>query len=123
HLPRRGRHAVPGGAGGADLQTVRGGPVAVSSGTPSTLTFKGIGASPGVAMGHAFIIDRKRVRTPKARLGEDELEPELMRIKTAIELSDFQLSELKDRLGHGEGQEHALILEAHRLMLHDPMFV
>jgi len=90
---------------------------------PPTLTFKGIGASPGVAVGHAFVIDRKRIRTPKARLGEEEVEQELMRIKTAVELSDHQLQELKDRLGHGEGQEHALILEAHRLMLHDPMFV
>jgi len=89
---------------------------------PPTLTFKGIGASPGVAVGHAFVIDRKRIRTPKARLGEEEVEQELMRIKTAVELSDHQLQELKDRLGHGEGQEHALILEAHRLMLHDPMF-
>ncbi|HZN94168.1 MAG TPA: phosphoenolpyruvate--protein phosphotransferase [Myxococcales bacterium] len=88
-----------------------------------TLTFKGIGASPGVAVGHAFVIDRKRIRTPKARLAEEEVEQELMRIKTAVELSDHQLQELKDRLGHGEGQEHALILEAHRLMLHDPMFV
>ena len=90
---------------------------------PPTLTFKGIGASPGVAVGHAFVIDRKRIRTPKARLAEEEVEQELMRIKTAVELSDHQLQELKDRLGHGEGQEHALILEAHRLMLHDPMFV
>ncbi|HEY8211078.1 MAG TPA: phosphoenolpyruvate--protein phosphotransferase [Myxococcaceae bacterium] len=88
-----------------------------------TLTFKGIGASPGVAVGHAFVLDRKRIRTPKARLAEEEVEQELMRIKTAVELSDHQLSELKDRLGHGEGQEHALILEAHRLMLHDPMFL
>jgi phosphotransferase system enzyme I (PtsI) len=51
------------------------------------------------------------------------VETELMRIKTAIELSDHQLSEIKDRLSHGEGHDHALILEAHRLMLHDPMFV
>src|SRR5688572_20425675 len=92
------------------------------SSTP-TLTFKGIGASPGIAVGHAFVIDRKRIRTPKMRLNDEEVDPELMRIKTAIELSDHQLSELKDRIGHGEGQEHALILEAHRLMLHDPMFV
>lgn len=93
------------------------------SSSTSTLSFKGIGASPGVAVGHAYVIDRKRIRTPKARLIESEVEQELMRIKTAVELSDHQLSELKDRIGHGEGQEHALILEAHRLMLHDPMFV
>src|SRR4051812_25738997 len=88
-----------------------------------TLSLKGIGASPGVAVGHALVLDRKRVRTPKLRLGEEEVETELMRIKTAIELSDHQLAEIKERVAQGEGHDHALILEAHRLMLHDPMFV
>src|SRR5262249_2213358 len=68
-------------------------------------------------------VDRKRVRTPKLRVPEDEADSELMRMKTAIELSDHQLSEIKERLAQGEGHDHALILEAHRLMLHDPMFV
>src|SRR5262249_831985 len=67
-------------------------------------------------------VDRKRVRTPKLRVPEDEADSELMRMKTAIELSDHQLSEIKERLAQGEGHDHALILEAHRLMLHDPMF-
>ena len=88
-----------------------------------TLSLKGIGASPGVAVGHAFILDRKRVRTPKLRLTEAEVDPERMRMKTALELSDRQLGELKEQISKTEGPEHALILEAHRLMLHDPMLV
>lgn len=88
-----------------------------------TLNLKGIGASPGVAVGHAFILDRKRVRTPKLRLAEAEVEPERMRMKTALDLSDRQLAELKDQITRTEGHDHALILEAHRMMLHDPMLV
>lgn len=88
-----------------------------------TLSLKGIGASPGVAVGHAFILDRKRVRTPKLRLAEAEVEPERLRMKTAIELSDRQLAELKEQMTRTEGHDHALILEAHRMMLHDPMLV
>ena len=87
------------------------------------MNLKGIGASPGVAVGHAFILDRKRVRTPKLRLAEAEVEPERMRMRTALELSDRQLAELKDQITRSEGHDHALILEAHRLMLHDPMLV
>nr|WP_217911729.1 phosphoenolpyruvate--protein phosphotransferase [Myxococcus sp. AM011] len=83
----------------------------------------GIGASPGVAVGHAFILDRKRIRTPKLRLAEAEVEPERMRMKTAVDLSDRQLAELKEQITRTEGSDHALILEAHRLMLHDPMLV
>ncbi|WP_309887862.1 phosphoenolpyruvate--protein phosphotransferase [Archangium sp.] len=95
----------------------------MSSQATPTLNLKGIGASPGIAVGHAFILDRKRVRTPKLRLAEAEVDPERMRMKTALDLSDRQLSELKDQISKTEGPEHALILEAHRLMLHDPMFV
>jgi phosphotransferase system enzyme I (PtsI) len=95
----------------------------VSSQASPTLSLKGIGASPGVAVGRAYILDRKRVRTPKLRLAEAEVDPERMRMRTALDLSDQQLSDLKEQISRSEGPEHALILEAHRLMLHDPMFV
>ncbi|WP_225408467.1 phosphoenolpyruvate--protein phosphotransferase [Stigmatella hybrida] len=88
-----------------------------------TLSLKGIGASPGVTVGNAFILDRKRVRTPKLRLAEAEVEPERLRMKTALELSDGQLAELKEQISRAEGHDHALILEAHRMMLQDPMLV
>ncbi len=88
-----------------------------------TLALKGIGASPGIALGRAFLVDRKRVRTPKLRLGPAEVEPELLRMKTAVDLSDHQLGALKHQIGQGDGHDHAMILEAHRLMLRDPMFL
>ncbi|MDP1828841.1 MAG: phosphoenolpyruvate--protein phosphotransferase [Archangium sp.] len=88
----------------------------------ATVSFQGIGASPGVAVGHAFVLDARRVRTPKVKLTKSELEGEVLRFKTAIELSDRQLEELKTRLD-SDGQEHGMILEAHRMMLHDPMFL
>ncbi|MBX5484272.1 MAG: phosphoenolpyruvate--protein phosphotransferase [Myxococcaceae bacterium] len=87
-----------------------------------TLSLKGIGASPGVAVGRAFLLDRKRLRTPKLRLAENEVEKELMRLKTALELSEVQLTELKNKVAQ-DGHDHELIIEAHRLMLHDPMLV
>ena len=86
-----------------------------------TDSLQGIGASPGVAIGHAFLLDRKRVKTPHYRLETSQVDHELMRFKTAVELSDHQLTEVKEKLEKREGKEHALIIEAHRLMLHDPM--
>ncbi len=88
-----------------------------------TISLQGIGASPGVALGRAFLIDRRKIRTPKLRLSDVEAEHELVRVKNAIELSDQQLEAIKDQLASSDGHDHALILEAHRLMLHDPMFV
>ncbi len=93
----------------------------------ATVSLQGIGASPGVAVGHAFVLDSKRVRTPKVKLKADEVDLEALRFKTAVDLSDLQLQELKERLfsesDKTQGQDHALILEAHRMMLHDPMFL
>jgi phosphotransferase system enzyme I (PtsI) len=89
----------------------------------ATQSLQGIGASPGVALGLAFLIDRKKLRTPKLRLSPGEVESELMRLKTAVELSDRQLSEIKERVESGDGHDHGLIIEAHRLMLHDPMLL
>ena len=78
----------------------------MSSQATPTLSLKGIGASPGVAVGHAYILDRRRVRTPKLRLAEAEVDPERMRMKTALDLSDRQLSELKEQITRSEGPEH-----------------
>ncbi|MBL8957346.1 MAG: phosphoenolpyruvate--protein phosphotransferase [Myxococcaceae bacterium] len=92
----------------------------------ATQSFKGIGASPGVAVGHAYVLDNRRVRTPKVKLQENEIEPEALRFKTAVELSSSQLDDLKEKLKRDseEGsQDHGLILEAHKLMLQDPMFI
>jgi phosphotransferase system enzyme I (PtsI) len=50
------------------------------------------------------------------------VDAEIERLTTAVNLSDQQLQEIKNRLGK-DGQDHALILEAHRLMLHDPMLL
>ncbi len=86
------------------------------------LHLAGIGASPGVALGRAHVIERTRVSYPKHHLPTDEeIEREQMRLKTAIELSDHQLEELKDKLSQQDAGEHALILEAHRMLLRDPM--
>jgi phosphotransferase system enzyme I (PtsI) len=88
----------------------------------TALTINGIGASAGVALGRAYTIERSKVTLPRFRLpGPEEVQAERMRLKTALELSYLQLNEIKSKVS--EGTEHALILEAHMLMLKDPMFV
>lgn len=87
------------------------------------MSLKGIGASPGVAIGRAFVIDRRRTRTPKLRLGQSQAEVEHRRLSAAIELSDEQLQQIKAKMSEGEVHDHELIIEAHRLMLRDPMFL
>jgi phosphotransferase system enzyme I (PtsI) len=96
--------------------------------TPSaTSILVGLAASPGIAIGRCWSVERRRVRTPKRRLAPDEVEEELARFRTAIELSDLQLSEVKEKVGRAEGApgaaEHTAIIDMHRMMLKDEMLV
>ncbi len=89
----------------------------------SIAIIQGIGASPGFTLGIAHVLDHSRLSFPRYRLpNHEEMVREQMRLKTAIELSDHQLQEVKAKVARTEGGEHALILDAHRLMLKDPMF-
>ncbi|HEY0838708.1 MAG TPA: phosphoenolpyruvate--protein phosphotransferase [Vulgatibacter sp.] len=89
----------------------------------STIAIAGIGASAGIAVGPVHLLDRRRIRTPRRALAPGEIEAELLRLEAAVELSDEQLRKMKAEVENGEGPEHAMIIEAHRLMLRDPAFV
>ncbi len=81
----------------------------------------GIGAAPGMVEGRAFMLDRARAVVVRRRLeGPAEVGAEVERLRAALQLSDRQLVEIKGKVH--DGGEHALILEAHRLMLQDPLF-
>ncbi|HUK66893.1 MAG TPA: phosphoenolpyruvate--protein phosphotransferase [Anaeromyxobacteraceae bacterium] len=83
----------------------------------------GQAASPGIVLGRCWPVDRRRVRTPKRRLGEADVEPELARFRAALETSDRQLAEVRTKVAAAEGSEHTAIIDMHRLMLKDEMLV
>jgi phosphotransferase system enzyme I (PtsI) len=94
--------------------------------TVGTTTLNGIGASPGIAIGRCWPVDRRKVRTPKRRLGPEEVEPELARFRMALDISDQQLDEVKQKVTAAEGtgaSEHTAILDIHRMMLKDDLLV
>ncbi len=84
-------------------------------------TLRGIGASPGVAVGRAYIVHPRRVKTPKYHVASADVPSEQLRFKTALELSVRQLDDIKQKVG--VAAEYARILDAHQMMLRDPMFV
>jgi phosphotransferase system enzyme I (PtsI) len=91
-----------------------------------TTILVGIGASAGIAIGRCWPVDRRKVRTPKRRLGPDEVEPELARFRTALELSEAQLAEVRHKVAEAEGGsagDHTAIIDMHRMMLKDEMLV
>jgi phosphotransferase system enzyme I (PtsI) len=84
---------------------------------------RGIGASPGISIGRAYVVDRRKVKTPKRHIDEQDIDVEVARFKAAITESDFQLDRIKNKLVAREGEDHFHILEAHQLMLHDEHLV
>ncbi len=93
---------------------------------PSALTLVGLAASPGIAIGQVWTMERRRVQTPKRRLALSEVEGELQRFRAALEASDAQLDEVRRKVeatGGSASGEHTAIIDMHRMMLHDEMLV
>jgi phosphotransferase system enzyme I (PtsI) len=82
--------------------------------------FKGMGASPGVAVGAAYVIDRRSVRTPKRHLDGAEIGAEVERFRAALRDADADLDRIKRKLAGRPGGEAPIgILEAHQMIVHD----
>jgi len=83
----------------------------------------GIGASPGVVMGKAFLLDRSKVRLPEKRIEVDQVETEVKRFLKAIRESREQLTEIKDKILDPEVRRHSFILDVHLMILDDQMLI
>jgi phosphoenolpyruvate-protein phosphotransferase (PTS system enzyme I) len=87
------------------------------SAPPPRLEISGIAASPGIAIGPAWLVDRRRIHVPRTELGRGEIDPEIHRFRAALRATGEQIEMIKKRLPHGE---HRQIIKAHQLMLRDP---
>lgn len=95
-----------------------------SSGTmpAASLVVRGIPAAHGIAFGRAYIIDRRRLKVPKRRIEDDEIDAEIERFLRALDASDRQLERVKEKLAAQEN-DHYNIIAAHQLMLKDSHLV
>ncbi len=80
--------------------------------------FRGIGVSPGIAVGRVFLLDRRAVRVPRYHIVADQATYEIQRLDNGISKSVAQLEAIRARFV-GPGMDHQAILEAHEMMLRD----
>ena len=81
---------------------------------------RGIGVSPGIAIGPAFVIDQTGVPVPEYAVPAAQVDKELKRFQAAIDKTQRQISHLKGKtnaLPAGAMEEIALLLEAYKGML------
>ncbi len=83
----------------------------------------GIGASPGIIEGKAYVLSRKKARFTKRFVPAASVKKEVARIKEAIERSKEDLHKIKDVLAHENINEHIYILDSHLMILADPMLL
>ncbi len=78
---------------------------------------EGIAASPGVAIGPAYVVDRRKIPVPRRSIDKADADAEIHRFRKGLRDTQAQLEQIKARLPHGE---HRQILKAQQMMLRDP---
>lgn len=103
---------------------MRGGGINGASGkmnNHSSLTIKGIGASPGIAIGKGYLLERGRIPVPHYRLfGDEAVADECRRFEQAIAKAESELEAIKTSI-RSEFREHARLLEVQQMILRDPL--
>ncbi len=85
-------------------------------------TYKGIGVSPGIAIGRAVIIERREASVFRVPIREEDVGSEVNRFLEALKQTRDELAELAQKVSRSMGDEYASIFEAHALMVSDPSF-
>src|SRR5258708_11776608 len=83
-------------------------------------TYKGIGVSPGIAIGRAVIIERREASVFRVPIREEDVPSEVNRFLEALDKTRDELLELKQKGSRSMGDEYASIFEAHAMMVSDP---
>ena len=76
-----------------------------------------IGVSAGIAIGTAFVIERRVSHVPRYELSEDRIEHELVRLDAAVAKVRQQLAAIEEITDRELGHDIAQIIDAQRLML------
>jgi phosphotransferase system enzyme I (PtsI) len=84
---------------------------------------QGIGASPGIIIGKAYLIERFKVRLPQKRIDRGQVEEEVKRFLRTIQESQDQLQEIKEKILDPEVRKHSFILDVHSMILKDEMLL
>ena len=89
-----------------------------------TMVIKGIGVSPGIVTGKAYLFDRFDTQVPLYHLKNKTLvAQEVKRFKAALKETEVQLQELKNKLSELGGMEPLYIIDVHIMIMKDRRFI
>src|SRR5687767_596788 len=85
-------------------------------------TYKGIGVSPGIAIGRAVIVEKRVASVYRIPIRDEEVPSEVTRFLESLEKTRDELLELKVKVSRSMGDEYASIFEAHAMIVSDASF-
>ena len=88
------------------------------------IVFKGIGVSPGIAMGPVFLLpEPEEYHPPEWPVRDEELEEEFSRFLRALSEAKQQIQDLHDRVSRQVGGDHAAILDVQLMIVSDEQII
>ena len=83
------------------------------------IVWQGIPASPGIAIGKAYLLDREEIKIKEEKLPPGQIQKEILRFKKALHEAKKEIVKLKENIAKKLGTEQAKIFDAHLLILED----
>jgi phosphotransferase system enzyme I (PtsI) len=85
--------------------------------------FKGIAASPGIAIGKAFLYNKEDVAVTRKKIKASDVAKEIVRFEDALMKTRAEITLIRDNIARDMGVKHAEIFNAHLLVLEDRMLI
>jgi phosphotransferase system enzyme I (PtsI) len=85
-------------------------------------TYKGVGVSPGIAIGRAVIVEKRVAQVYRIPIRDEEVGSEVRRFKESLDKTRHELLDLKEKVSRSMGEEYAQIFEAHAMIVGDASF-
>ena len=87
------------------------------------LSLFGSGIGRGIAIGRAYVLRNNEIETPYYHIAKGRVSKEVARFKGAIQATENQYAEMLANLPKSAPKESAAFIEAHQMMLQDPLLV
>ena len=87
------------------------------------LSLFGSGIGRGIAIGQAYVLKNNEIETPEIALPADQVAAEVRRFKKAVSATEKQYETILTQLPEDAPKESAAFINAHMMMLRDPLLV
>ena len=82
---------------------------------------KGVGVNIGIVIGNAYVLSDEEIVVEKRKISREQIKNEVVRYKNALSKTKEELDLLKEQILTALGKQHAKLIDAHTMILKDPL--